>query len=107
MSAPALSLRADVEPASRICHAYRACHTVRVCPLDLRHRRWRHPPGSGGGTVYIGSDDGTVTALDAATGRLRWTYTTGSRVDSSPAVAGGTVYAGSDDGQVYALDAGT
>ena len=34
-------------------------------------------------------------ALDAATGRLRWAYTTGGRVFSGPAVAGGTVYVGS------------
>jgi outer membrane protein assembly factor BamB len=56
--------------------------------------------------VYIGGSDGKVYALDTATGRLRWAYTTGSHVDSSPAVAGGTVYAESDDGTVYALDAG-
>jgi outer membrane protein assembly factor BamB len=48
-----------------------------------------------------------VCALDAATGRLRWRYTTGSNVDSSPAAAGGTIYVGSDDGTVYALDAGS
>ena len=57
-----------------------------------------------GGTVYIGSDDHKVYALDAATGRLRWAYYTGSSVDSSPAVAGGTVYVGSDNETVYALD---
>jgi parallel beta-helix repeat protein len=34
-----------------------------------------------------------------------WNYTTGSSVESSPAVAGGRVYVGSDDNRVYCLDA--
>jgi outer membrane protein assembly factor BamB len=33
-----------------------------------------------------------MTSLDAATGRLRWSYTTGDSVVSTPAVAGGVVY---------------
>ena len=44
--------------------------------------RWTYDTGGGvirlavaGRAVYIGSDDGTVDALDAATGSLRWTYT--------------------------------
>jgi serine/threonine-protein kinase len=60
-----------------------------------------------GSTVYIGSDDHKVYALDAATGHPRWTYTTGDWVVSGPAVAGSTVYIGSDDHKVYALDAAT
>ena len=50
-------------------------------------------------------EDREVYALDAATGHLRWTYTTGDQVDSGPAVAGGTVYIGSTDYTVYALKA--
>ena len=38
---------------------------------------------------------------------VRWAYTTGNYVESSPAVVGGIVYVGSDDGKVYALDAAT
>jgi outer membrane protein assembly factor BamB len=63
-------------------------------------------PAVAGGTVCI-SGDGTVFALDAATGRLRWTHTTADAVASSPAVAGGTVYIGGQDGAVFALDAGS
>ena len=80
--------------------------------------RWTYPtagsvdPGPAvGGTVYVSSNtylgNGTVYALDTATGRPRWAYATGDAVDSSPAVAGGTVYVGRDDGTVYALDAGS
>jgi outer membrane protein assembly factor BamB len=39
--------------------------------------------------------------------QLKWTYTTGSDVFSSPAVTNGVVYVGSDDYNVYALDART
>ena len=64
-------------------------------------------PAVAGGTVYVGSDDHKVYALDANIGRLRWSYTTGGPVDSDPAVSGGTVYVGSYDDKVYALDAGS
>ena len=37
--------------------------------------------------------------------RLKWSYTTGVVVYSSPAVANGVVYVGSDDDNVYALNA--
>ena len=38
---------------------------------------------------------------------LKWSYATGSDVDSSPAIANGVVYVGSWDDKVYALGAGT
>ncbi len=43
--------------------------------------------------------------MDASTGAFIWSYTTGSTVQSSPAVADGIVYVGSDDDRVYALSA--
>jgi hypothetical protein len=36
-------------------------------------------------------------------GQLKWNYTTGSSVESSPAVANGVVYVGSYDNNVYAI----
>ncbi|MEW6381867.1 MAG: PQQ-binding-like beta-propeller repeat protein [bacterium] len=60
------------------------------------------------GTVYIGSSNNTIYALDpadAANSRVKWSYRTNGDVDSSPAIgADGTVYVGSDDGKVYALN---
>lgn len=58
-----------------------------------------------GGTVYIGSGDQHVYALDAATGALRWSFATGDVVHSSPAVADGLVFVGSWDRNLYAIDA--
>jgi outer membrane protein assembly factor BamB len=41
------------------------------------------------GVVYVGSRDGKVLALSAATGATIWTVATGGEVSSSPAVAVG------------------
>jgi PKD repeat protein/outer membrane protein assembly factor BamB len=59
------------------------------------------------GTVFVGSDDNRVYAINSATGEEIWSYTTGDRVLSSPAVANGLVYVGSYDKKLYALDEGT
>jgi outer membrane protein assembly factor BamB len=52
--------------------------------------------------VYVGSDDGNVYALDAASGTKKWAYPIGG-MDSSPAVADGVVYVGALGGGVYAF----
>ncbi len=59
------------------------------------------------GTLFVGSGDQHVYALDLATGALRWKVKTGDVVHASPAVAGGLVYIGSFDRRLYALEAGT
>ncbi len=56
------------------------------------------------GTVYVGSRDSKLYALDTATGAQLWHITTGDKITSSPAVAGGTVYVGSHDGNLYAVE---
>jgi outer membrane protein assembly factor BamB len=64
-------------------------------------------PVVAGGVVYVGSTDGSLYAVDRATGTLRWKFDTRGPVNSSPAVAAGIVYVGSVDGNVYAVDAET
>ena len=59
------------------------------------------------GTVYVGSFDDYVYALDAATGEGIWRFQTSGSVSSSPAVVEGAVYIGAYPGRVYALDAAT
>jgi outer membrane protein assembly factor BamB len=60
-----------------------------------------------GETVYCGSNDSNLFALNAATGTEKWRITTGDVVGSSPAVAGANVYFGSWDGSMYAANKAT
>ena len=62
-------------------------------------------PAVWNGTVYFGSSDGNVYALDALTGLLKWKFQSGDVVHSSPAIADGVLYVGSWDTFFYALDA--
>jgi outer membrane protein assembly factor BamB len=59
------------------------------------------------GTIYFGSGDGYVYALNSD-GTTKWSYATGSAVSSSPAIGGdGQVYVGNEGGTLYALDSAT
>jgi len=58
-----------------------------------------------GNTVYIGSFDKKIYAVDATTGQEKRSYTTQGAVVATPVVAGGCVYIASLDRHVYALDA--
>ena len=53
--------------------------------------------------VVFGGRDRQVHALDRATGRECWSFTTRGEVDSSPVIADGKVIVGSDDGRLYIL----
>jgi outer membrane protein assembly factor BamB len=77
--------------------------------------KWKTKTGAGvmssaavvNGTLYIGSNDHNLYALDAQTGVVKWKFKTQGRVTSSPAVAGGSVYFESYDSNFYAVDAAT
>jgi len=58
-------------------------------------------------TVYFGSGDGNIYALDAPTGAIKWKFKTGDVVHASPAIVDGKLYIGSWDSYFYALDATT
>ncbi len=65
-------------------------------------------PAVSGGTLYVGSADDDLYAINATTGATVWKFhTTNSIVDSSPAVVNGIVYIGSTDGNLYAVSAST
>ncbi len=55
--------------------------------------------------VYFGSWNNTIYALDAETGKEKWTFLTGDRILSSPVIADGLVCVGCMDGHFYCLDA--
>jgi outer membrane protein assembly factor BamB len=72
-------------------------------------------PALAGDKVVVGSWDGGVYALDAASGEQRWRFQTRTEqkislmtgIQASPSVDGDTVYIGARDGYFYALDAAT
>jgi outer membrane protein assembly factor BamB len=76
---------------------------------DLRetvaYDRAFHVVGEGQMIFFGSSADDKVYALDARTGRTRWTFFTDGPVRFAPCVADGKVYVGSDDGCAYCLSA--
>ncbi len=61
-------------------------------------------PRVSGSTVYFGSWDGNIYALDSTDGSLKWKYETGWGIDTTPAVSDGVVFVGSNDNNLYVLD---
>jgi outer membrane protein assembly factor BamB len=86
-----------------------------VRAISMRNGKvaWRHLTPNGkmaaspavyGDEIVAHGMDGHVWLLDRSSGRLRWHYTVGSPVESSPIVRHGVDYFGSWNGNVYALD---
>jgi len=58
-------------------------------------------------TVFIGSNDFNVYALNGLTGALKWNYTTRGAVSNAPIASDGTVIVASGDFHIYALNGST
>ena len=85
------------------------CRRSTARPRTLaRQRRERRVefPALTDSMIYFGDGAGVLTAVDRASGAVRWSFHTRSQVYSSPAVDGAYVVVGSTDGSVYALRAG-
>jgi polyvinyl alcohol dehydrogenase (cytochrome) len=73
---------------------------------------WSQPTVAGG-RVFVGSQNGTVYSLDAASGCIHWTFTAKSGVRTAlsfgprEGTGGYAVYFGDTGANVYALDAAT
>jgi outer membrane protein assembly factor BamB len=57
--------------------------------------------------VFVGTDAGTVYAVDATTATVLWSRAVGSAVTDSPALAGGSLFVPTASGALVALDADT
>jgi outer membrane protein assembly factor BamB len=57
----------------------------------------------GGRAVYVGSAEGNLFAVDAATGEKRWSAYVAAGVETEPAVVDGTVLVGDGDGRIHAF----
>ncbi|MGI9647454.1 MAG: PQQ-binding-like beta-propeller repeat protein, partial [Acidimicrobiia bacterium] len=89
--------RAKTAPAKRIKHGEE----------NSRYNYFSSAAAVSGDGIYVGGFDGSVIALDAASGEERWRFRAEDTVAGTPAVADGRVFFGSLDGHIYALDART
>jgi outer membrane protein assembly factor BamB len=54
--------------------------------------------------VVVGGRDKMLHAIDPQTGKVRWTFRTRAKIDSSPVIAGKRVYFGVASGKVFGLE---
>jgi outer membrane protein assembly factor BamB len=94
------------------CDAARSANTSAKVPLKLKEKwsvdiaKKMTQPLLVNDTVFIAaSDEHTVYSLKADSGKTKWTYTAGGRIDSAPTFYKGLLLFGSADGYVYCLRA--
>ncbi len=105
----------DSDWATYRANPQRSASTKADIPNQLVQLWHYRPPATGkvsapttaGGMVFVGNQDGRVIALDAQTGRNKWSFATAGPVEQPPTLADGRALVGSGDGAVYALDAGS
>jgi outer membrane protein assembly factor BamB len=56
-------------------------------------------------TKLYTTGDSRLIRVDLTTKQFDWTYRTGGKISSSPALANGVLYVGSNDGRLYAINA--
>jgi len=64
-------------------------------------------PAVYGGKVYVGDDEGVLTAYTLTDGKKIWSFRSGKRIVGTPATAEGVVVFGSADKNIYGLDTNT
>ncbi len=79
---------------------YHRHHNLRA---TVTYDRAFHVVSTGDMLFFGSSADDKVYALDAQTGRERWTFFTEGPVRLAPSISHNKVYVGSDDGYVYCL----
>ncbi len=81
--------------------------TEKIWEFNPRGANLPTAPTAAGGLVFLGGDDCKVRALDAASGRLVWSFLAGGPLMQPPTLWQGRAYFGSGDGYIYALEAAT
>jgi len=67
----------------------------------------RSSPATDGQSIFFGSDDGNLYALEKASGSLKWKFNAGAPMFSTPVVSGKNVFVGTLGGVFYCIDAST
>ncbi|MEP7256524.1 MAG: PQQ-binding-like beta-propeller repeat protein [Ferruginibacter sp.] len=100
---------ASISPGSGIAQDFSVIVGYTVAAADNTTKIYKvNVRSSVGGTVYIGSNDGKLYALDADNGSLKWSFATGGAINTaSPTYYNGNVFICSADRYLYALDAAT
>ncbi len=62
-------------------------------------------PVTVGNLAFVGGSDGVIRALDAESGKPKWTAYTGGAIRVPPSIAEGRALVGSADGWIYAFEA--
>ena len=73
-------------------------------PFQTEDKIWSTPVIDGD-TLYVGSFDKRLYALDIGSGNEKWHFEAGGAIGSTPLVYDDTVYIGSFDGRFYAVNA--
>jgi outer membrane protein assembly factor BamB len=108
------AIQGECPPASSAwpMFGHDARHTGRASPKGLLWiyqtggRIDRSPAIGTDGTVYVGSDDKKLYALNGVTGAKKWEFLTGGPARSPAIGADGIIYVGSLDSKVYVLRPG-
>jgi outer membrane protein assembly factor BamB len=78
-----------------------------VCTLSPACKKSKYTPPVDNLTVFIGSTDSNLYALDANTGTKKWSFRTPGAIYASPTVYKGLVYIAGGGNTLYALDTAT
>ena len=74
-------------------------------PFSTGYTVQSSPSLAADGTIYIGSFNNNLYAMDSSNGTQQWVFHTDGGIYSSPAVAtDGTIYVGSEDDNLYAIN---
>jgi outer membrane protein assembly factor BamB len=84
---------------------------VTIVAMKTGKIRWRHAIGRSEpspviarGVAYFADEGGRVYALDLERRKMRWVFSGGAKITSSPALAGRRLFVGDYAGRVFALD---
>lgn len=78
-------------------------------PFQADGRIWAKPAidagqGQGGASLFFGTLEKDLYALDAASGNLKWKFKAGGAILTTPIVYKGKIYFGAFDGNLYAVN---